>query len=163
MSDFYTEQLVKKQTGMKDMVTKAVLVAMAIVSVLAVFIMPMGLIVPIVVIALVWFLISRLNVEYEYLYVNGDLDIDKIMNKSKRKRVFSANVDSMELLAPVNSPRLDQFGNARVINLSSGNADARLYALIVTNNGQMTKLIFEPNDTIIEGVFMLAPRKVVRQ
>ncbi len=163
MGDFYTEQLIKKQTDMKDMVIKAVLVAVAIVSVLTVFIMPMGLIVPIIIIALVWFLISRLNVEYEYLYVNGDLDIDKIMNKSKRKRVFSANVENVELLAPVNSPRLDQFQNARVINLSSGSPDARLYALIVSHDGQTAKLIFEPNDTIIEGLFMLAPRKVVRQ
>lgn len=163
MNDFYTEQLIKKQTDMKDMVMKAVLVAAAIVSVLSVFIMPMGLFVPVIVIALVWFLITRLNVEYEYLYVNGDLDIDKIMNKSKRKRVFSANVDVMELLAPIDSPRLDQFQNAKVINLSSGSADARLYALIVSHDGQLAKLIFEPNDTIIEGIFMLAPRKVVRQ
>ena len=43
MGDFYTEQLIKKQTDMKDMVIKAVLVAVAIVSVLTVFIMPMGL------------------------------------------------------------------------------------------------------------------------
>lgn len=163
MGDFYTEQLIKKQTGMKDVVIKAVLVAMAIVSVLTVFIMPMGLIIPIIVVVAVWFLITRLNVEYEYLYVNGDLDIDKIMNKSKRKRVFSANVDAMELLAPVDSPRFGQYQNARVLNLSSGSPDARLYGLIVSNNGQMIKLIFEPNDTIIEGIFMLAPRKVVRQ
>jgi len=163
MSDFYTEQLIKKQADMKDMVIKAVLVAVAIVSVLMVFIMPMGLIFPVIVIALVWFLISRLNVEYEYLYVNGDLDIDKIMNKSKRKRIFSTNVKEMELLAPLGCPRLDQFGNVKVINLSSGQADARLYAMIVANGGQTAKLIFEPNDTIIEGLFMLAPRKVVRQ
>lgn len=163
MSDFYTEQLIKKQADTKDMVIKAVLVAVAIVSVVMVFMFPVGLIIPIVIIALVWFLISRLNVEYEYLYVNGDLDIDKIMNKSKRKRIFSTNVEEMELLAPADSPRLDQFRNARVINLSSGRADARLYAMVVSNSGQMAKLIFEPNDTIIEGLFMLAPRKVVRQ
>ncbi len=163
MGDFYTEQLIKKQGDMKDLVIKAVLVAVAIVSVLTVFIFPMGLLFPIIIIALVWFLISRLNVEYEYLYVNGDLDIDKIMNKSKRKRVFSTNVKEMELLAPVDSPKLGQFGNAKVINLSSGRADARLYAMVVANNGQTAKLIFEPNDTIIEGLFMLAPRKVVRQ
>ena len=115
MGDFYTEQLIKKQGDMKDLVIKAVLVAVAIVSVLTVFIFPMGLIFPIIVIAMVWFLISRLNVEYEYLYVNGDLDIDKIMNKSKRKRVFSTNVKEMELFAPVNSERLEQFKNSKVI------------------------------------------------
>ena len=44
MGDFYTEQLIKKQGDMKDLVIKAVLVAVAIVSVLTVFIFPMGLI-----------------------------------------------------------------------------------------------------------------------
>ena len=63
MGDFYTEQLIKKQGDMKDLVIKAVLVAVAIVSVLTVFIFPMGLLFPIIIIALVWFLISRLNVE----------------------------------------------------------------------------------------------------
>lgn len=163
MSDFYTEQLIKKQADVKDLVIKAVLVAIAIVSVLTVFIFPVGLILPIIIIACVWFLMSRLNVEYEYLYVNGDLDIDKIMNKSKRKRIFSTNAEEMELLAPADSPRLDQFRGAKVVNLSSGRPDARLYAMIVSKNGQTAKLIFEPNDTIVEGLFMLAPRKVVRR
>lgn len=163
MNDFYTEQLIKKQADMKDMAVRAVLVAVAIVSVFTVFIFPVGLFFPIIVIALVWFLMTRLNVEYEYLYVNGDLDIDKIMNKSKRKRIFSTNAEEMELLAPVDSPRLAQFGNAKVIDLSSGRADARRYAMVVASNGQTAKLIFEPNDTIIEGLFMLAPRKVERR
>ena len=44
------------------------------------------------------FLFRRLDLEYEYLYVNGDLDIDKIMGKQKRKRVFSMNVNDLELL-----------------------------------------------------------------
>lgn len=30
----------------------------------------------------------NLNVEYEYVFVNGDLDIDKIMNKARRKGCF---------------------------------------------------------------------------
>ena len=162
MNDFYTEQLSKKQTSTKDLVTKAVLAAFAIVSVLTVFIFPVGLLIPIVVIALVWFLMTRLDVEYEYLYINGDLDIDKIMHKSKRKRLFSANVKEVEILAPADSPQLNQYQRARVLDLSSCSKDGRKYALVVASNGQLTKLIFEPNDTIIEGISMLAPRKVVR-
>lgn len=162
MSDFYTEQLVKKQTTMKDVFIKAFLVAVAIVSVFSVLMFPVALIIPIVVIAAVVFLIRRLNVEYEYLYVNGDLDIDKIMNKAKRKRVFTANIDNFELLAPEGASELNQFGNARVVDYSSGSADARRYVLVVADNGQVTKLVFEPNDEIIEGVFLMAPRKVIR-
>lgn len=163
MSDFYTEQLVKKQTGIKEVVIRALLVAAAIVSVLAVFLFPLGLLIPIIVIALVWFAMTRMDVEYEYLYVNGDLDIDKIIHKSKRKRVFSANAKEIELLAPVDAPQLSPYRNARVIDMSSGSPDARRYALVTACSGEMEKLIFEPNDTIVEGIFMLAPRKVVRR
>lgn len=163
MGDFYTEQLVKKQTTMKDVFIKALLVAVAIVSVFVVLMFPVALIVPVVVIAAVVFLIRRLNVEYEYLYVNGDLDIDKIMNKAKRKRVFSANIDNFELLAPEGAEALNQFRNARVVDYSSGSADGRRYVLVVAENGQVTKLVFEPNDEIIEGVFLMAPRKVIKR
>ena len=120
MSDFYTEQLVKKQT------------------------------------------IRRLDVEYEYLYVNGDLDIDKIMHKAKRKRVFSTNISNMELLAPEGAEELNQYRNAHVADYSSGMAGAKKYVLVVAENGQITKLVFEPNETIIEGMFLMAPRKVKR-
>ena len=90
MSDYYTEQLVKKKPDMKDMMTKAILIAVTIVSILAVLYYPIIILVPVLLIGLDIFMFHRLKVEYEYLYVNGDLDIDKIMNKSKRKRVFSA-------------------------------------------------------------------------
>lgn len=162
MSDFYTEQLVKKQTTMKDIIIKALLVAFAIVSVFVLFMFPVAIVVPIVVIALAVFLIRRMDVEYEYLYVNGDLDIDKIMHKAKRKRVYSTNVGNMELLAPEGAPELNQYGNARTVNYSSGMPDAKRYVLVTAENGQVTKLVFEPGDTIIEGIFMLAPRKVKR-
>ena len=160
MSDFYTEQLVKKRTTMKDVFIKAFLVAVAIVSVITVLMFPLGIIIPIIVIVLVVFLIRRLDVEYEYLYVNGDLDIDKIMHKAKRKRVFSTNISNMELLAPEGAYELNNYTNAKVVDYSSGMADAKRYVLVVAENGQVTKLIFEPNETIIEGIFLMAPRKV---
>ena len=157
MSDFYTEQLVKKQTTMKDVFIKALLVALAIVSVFVVLMFPVAIIVPVIVIAVVVVLIRRLDVEYEYLYVNGDLDIDKIMHKAKRKRVFSMNINSME-----GADELSQYRNARVLDFSSGMADAKRYVLVTAENGQVTKLVFEPNETIIEGMFLMAPRKVKR-
>lgn len=163
MSDFYTEQLVKKQTTMKDIFLKALLVAVAIASVFTIFIFPVGILIPVIVITAVVFLIRRLNVEYEYLYVNGDLDIDKIMNKSKRKRIFSGNIGNMELLAPEGSPELGQYRGGRTLDFSSGIQEAERYVFVTVDNGQVSRVIFEPNDTIIEGIFLMAPRKVIRR
>ena len=33
-----------------------------------------------------YFVIPKTDLEYEYLFVNGELDIDMIMSKSKRKK-----------------------------------------------------------------------------
>ena len=57
---------------------------------------------------------------------------------------------------------LSQYRNARVLDFSSGMADAKRYVLVTAENGQVTKLVFEPNETIIEGMFLMAPRKVKR-
>ena len=76
MSDYYTEQLVKKRPDAKDLAIKTGLIVLTVLTVLIVFIFPVGLILPILAIVLDVIMFRRLNVEYEYLYVNGDLDID---------------------------------------------------------------------------------------
>ena len=38
------------------------------------------------------YLFRSMDIEYEYLYINGNLDVDKIMSKSRRKKVFEMNV-----------------------------------------------------------------------
>ena len=101
MDDFYTEQLIKKQADSKDTLKKVGLIALTVVSVLLVFVIPVGIILPVVMIVIDVLMFRNLNVEYEYVFVNGDLDIDKIMNKARRKRMFSVVADQMELLAPV--------------------------------------------------------------
>ena len=159
MSDYYTEQLVKKQAGMKDIVIKAALVAVTIVSVLIVFLFPFGIILPVLAVILDVLMFRRLNVEYEYLFVNGDLDIDKIMNKAKRKRMFSANVNDLEILAPADSIEVRQYQKAKTYNYSSGSGQAALYALVVSERGEQKKIIFEPNDTQAAGERTLRGRR----
>ena len=165
MSDYYTEQLVKKQAGMKDIVIKAALVAVTIVSVLIVFLFPFGIILPVlaVILDVQDEETKKKNRDALFADLNGDLDIDKIMNKAKRKRMFSANVNDLEILAPADSIEVRQYQKAKTYNYSSGSGQAALYALVVSERGEQKKIIFEPNDTIVEGFYMMAPRKVVRK
>lgn len=162
MSDYYTEQLVKKRTSMKDVVVKAFLVALTIVSVLVVFMFPFGIIAPVIIIVLDVIMFQRMDVEYEYLFVNGDLDVDKIMHKAKRKRIFTININDIEIVAPSDSPELNQYRGIKANDYSSMESGAKTYTLVAVTQGEQKKIIFEPNDTIIEGLRMLAPRKVIR-
>lgn len=164
MSDFYTEQLIKKRTDGKDIAMKILLIAVTVISFFIAFLMPFLLLLPIVLIAADIFLFRRMDVEYEYIYINGDLDIDKVMHKEKRKHMLSMNVQDMELLAPEGSFQLQSYRTGKVYDYSSGDPAATgRYVLVFTRSGETVKVLFEPNRDLVEGFFLLAPRKVIRK
>ena len=160
MGDFYTEQLVKRQKASSTTLIKAILIILTVLSVVLIFMIPFGIIGPVIMIALDVFLFRSMDVEYEYLFVNGSLDIDKIMAKSRRKNMFSMEMTDLEMMAPSGSPELRPYQGLKGTDYSSGMPGADTYELIVVNNGEKKKIIFEPNKAVCEGLKMLAQRKV---
>lgn len=163
MSDFYTEQLVKRKTPAKDIALKGILILVTVFAFMLVFFIPIAIIAPVIMICLDVFLFRNMDLEYEYLFVNGNLDIDKIMAKSKRKRAFEMTVNDLEVLAPSGAPELRQYQSLKAQNYGSCTAEAETYEMIVTQNGSKKRIIFEPNSVIVDGFRMLAPRKVFVQ
>lgn len=162
MGDFYTEQLVKQKTSMKSMLIKAAMILLTVVSFLALFVIPaVGFLIPIVMIIIDMVVFKRLDLEFEYLYINGDLDIDKIMSQQSRKRVLSVNVKEMEIMAPIGYAELRPYENLKKIDCSSAMEGHKIFGMVVPYKGQTVMVLFEPNDTIINGIRMLAPRKVL--
>ncbi|MFQ9590964.1 MAG: DUF6106 family protein [Ruminococcus sp.] len=88
MSDLYSELLVKKERTAKDRLVKGSIIALIVLLVLAgLFIMPPLLIAAIVLgVCAYLFIFPGTDLEFEYLFVNGELDIDKIMAKSQAKK-----------------------------------------------------------------------------
>ena len=72
MSDFYTEQLIKKRTDGKDIAMKILLIAVTVISFFIAFLMPFLLLLPVVFIAADIFLFRRMDVEYEYCWRRRD-------------------------------------------------------------------------------------------
>ena len=148
MGDFYTEQLVKRQKASSTTLIKAILIILTVLSVVLIFMIPFGIIGPVIMIALDVFLFRSMDVEYEYLFVNGSLDM------------FSMEMTDLEMMAPSGSPELRPYQGLKGTDYSSGMPGADTYELIVVNNGEKKKIIFEPNKAVCEGLKMLAPRKV---
>lgn len=162
MSDLYSEQLVTKRATGADAAKKILLMALTVLSIVLLLFVPVLIFVPVLMIVLDVFLLKRINVEYEYLYVNGELDIDKIMGKEKRKQQLSMNMDSLEIMAPKGSHELDPFRNRQMktMNFTSCEPDARVYEMVVKKDNGQLRVYFEPNDAIVEAMYMTAPRKV---
>jgi len=162
MGDIYTEQLVKRKNTGKVAVEKIALIFITIVVLVLGLMIPYVGILFLVMIGVDVYLFRSMDVEYEYLYINGNLDVDKIMSKSRRKKVFEMNVSELEILAPVGCPELRPFQGMKSLDYSSGEEGRKVYEMIILSNGEKKKIVFEPNDTIVDGMRMYAPRKVVR-
>ena len=92
MSDLYSEFLVKKESTAKDAIVKYGLIVLTVLAAGAgLFINPLLLVLAIALGVACYFVIPRTDLEYEYLFVNGEFDIDMVMAKSKRKKVMSVN------------------------------------------------------------------------
>ena len=107
-----------------------------------------------------WFFGLRAVVEFEYAYIDKELTIDKIFNKSRRKRVAVYEIDKMEVFAPINSHRLDEY-NARqlqVINCAPTPEEPdKRYVMVLEGN---KKLLLEPSEGLVTAIRNVAPRKV---
>ena len=91
MGDLYSELLVKKDKTAKDSLLKYGLIVLTVLAVLAgLIITPLALIIAVALGIACYFVIPKTDVEFEYLFINGDFDIDmKIGRASCRERVSS--------------------------------------------------------------------------
>lgn len=159
MNETYYEIMVKRKnsSGIKvaqmAMIVLAVLFgAMALIGVL------WSLPVAVVCGAAYYFLSLRNDVEYEYLYVDKELQIDRIHAKSKRKRMETLDLNQLDVLAPVRSHELDSYrnGNYTKADYTSGDETKDRYVLIITGK----QIMFEPSEEMVKTIKMFAPRKV---
>lgn len=161
MSETYVECLVARKPSMVMTFLKIFLIMMTAVFLLIGLIYFVGLIVAVVAGIGAYFATMNANLEYEYLYVDKEISIDKVMAKSRRKKAGAYSIEQMEIFAPLNSHRLDSYRNrdAKTVDYSSGIAaqPERRY-MMVCNGG--TRVILEPNEALIKAVQNVAPRKV---
>ena len=156
----------KRQTG-ADKAKKAALICGVVLLVLAgILINPFLLIGALALGIVSYFLMPGFNLEYEYLYVNGDFDIDKIMSQQKRKRCASYSVTDLELAAPTGSHELDSYmsgGKATVRDYTSQEPDTKSWTLVYKTSEGYDLVRMELEDNVLQDLRRIAPRKVSRQ
>ena len=164
MSDLYSELLVKKEATAKDAIVKYGMIVLTVLAAFAgLFISPIVLILAVALAVACYFVIPRTDLEYEYLFVNGEFDIDMVMAKSKRKKVMTMNLKDADLIAPVNSHRMDYYnGNDRMktMDYSSGNSSHKRFAIIIKAGGENSRVIIEPDEQMAQAIKNSAPSKV---
>lgn len=98
------------------------------------------------------------NIEYEYIITNGIMDIDKIINKSSRKRILSFDLSKVSRLEKYN-PNLTANINSKDVIIACDKDDKNAYFMVAEEeNGKATYLVFSPDDKIRSATVKFIPK-----
>lgn len=163
MSESYKELLVKKEKGAKEVVERISCVASVVLLGLATLISG-NLILFIVTVALgvlTYFVFQWTDIEYEYLYLDKEITIDKVMAKARRKRAAVLDVNKIEIMAPEGSNQLEYYKNRQVkmTDLSAGHdLDGQRLYVVYYEGSQM--FLLNLDEDFVKTVKSVAPRHV---
>ena len=100
----------------------------------------------------------RFNVEYEYIVTNGTMDIDKIINKSSRKRVLSFELATVSRLEKFNQGLLSSVNSTEIVTACNLN-DPEAYLMVSSTEGKGTSyLIFAPDERVRGAIVKFVPK-----
>ncbi len=164
MSDMYIEILIPRIRSAASVLGQAALITLTgLAIVCGVVLHPLFLIAAVAFLVVDFIFLPRFNVEYEYLYVNGELTVDRIFSKSRRKRAGSYRIDQLELMAPLGSSRLEGLSRGtgiRTLDYSSHRPEAQVYVMYLTGSGQKERVLLEPNEKMLKELRLKMQGKV---
>ena len=112
---------------------------------------------------LVFIGIQSTNVEYEYSVTNGELDIDKIIARRRRKRVTSVHARAFEYFAPITTEHQSAYnseGITKKVDAFSTLQSDNVYFAIYHKNNDKIRITFEPTEKMIQDFSRFVPRSV---
>lgn len=141
------EQLVKKQLTIREIIKRSVvIIATLILTILCKIYVPVELFTVSVIILLFfsYTLLSKTNIEYEYIQILDDLVIDIIYNKRKRKNIITIPIKKI-IRIEKKIPEI----KAKIIDCSSNKNSINNYEILVNINNKKTVIKITPNDKIL--------------
>ena len=164
--DIFVEQLVKKPADGKTMALKILIGFLsALITAVSVFLMLIGIMLAFLLACAAlyggFYLISGLDCEYEYILTNGEIDVDKIIAKRKRKRLITVKSSAFERFGKLeDAPEVENGVTiVRVNGISKENAEDYYADFNHASLGEV-RLIFTPEEKVVEGIKPFLPRPV---
>lgn len=169
--DIFLEYIVKKKQTPKSMALNIGIIVLAciltyVLLVISASYLRLGTI-GFVVIAAIWFfvyiLLTMSSKEFEYSITNGELDIDVIISRRKRKHLLSAKLRTIELCANVHDPAYQHAKNQKdasrlvIMAASEKNATRTYFADLTGHDGKNYRLYWEPSPKMLEAILKFNP------
>lgn len=168
--DLFLEYIIKRKRGVKENILTLVIIlsvpSLVYLSLilLATPLAPLTLFVVAGIIFLAYYLISRMNVEFEYIITNNELDIDKIIARKTRKRLITIDLRKIDFSAPATTSHTNELSKSatNVIYADSGLAE-NAYFINFEKDGQTYRVFYSPTEKMVDAMKMYAPGKVFEE
>lgn len=102
----------------------------------------------------------RLDVEFEYIYLNGEMDVDKIISKSDRERMITFKANTFEHFGKYEEEKqkADSIPVDRRFDFTSHTGENEVYYAVFNHKEYKKVLIlFEPNEKILSDMVRYVP------
>ena len=174
MTDTFLEYLLKKKSSAKDVLLKMGIIILAAILMMVVFnallMIPMlsslSLLGAVAVVYFAYVLLRNFDIEYEYIFTNGDLDIDVIKGRKVRKRLISVSCKNIELMASFDdNVHKMEFENQSITKKFDAVYDASkggVYGIIFSDTGERRLITFQPPENLIDSMKKYNPRCVFK-
>lgn len=164
MNQLYAEAGVKKRETATSLALRTLMVVGIIAGVLLMLLGGLFGLLGIIIIVLMIFLLPKLNIEYEYVFVDGQIDFDRITGKAKRKTMLRIDLEQVDIIAPEGSHSLDGYNNAQYErrDFSSGDKNNKPYIIIASKENKKLQIAFEPNEKMLTMIKQKSPRKLAQ-
>lgn len=161
--DTFVEQIIyRKKT--KTQVALAALI-MALTSILVVmlflFLRSLAFVLMLPLGWLMWWLLSGMNIEYEYCITNGDIDVDRIVARRKRERVVSVALKKVESAGRYEPEKWQGRQVDRLVFAAPSEKEEDLYYFSYRSKKRgYTLVVFQPNERVMEAFVKSLPRLI---
>lgn len=174
--DTFCEQVVKRESGVKQKLISALLISLfavielvfiLIYSVIAdptvqIFFLMLTFMVAVVAVTVLIIALPRINkVEFDYSVMGNIFYVDKVINKKSRKKFVKMEIGSIEDMGKIEGDNIPAGRYARTRDCSNGKAEDSYYCVYRESGKGKCLLIFSPQQKIIDGMRPAMTRELV--
>lgn len=171
--DNFAEQLVKRSETSADKAKRLILIiagvfftvviaGLAVLQLTKPIFAMLGLILAAVAGYGTYFAVQGSYVEYEYTFTNGELDVDKIVAKKKRTAMVSTDIKKFTAFGKY-TDGMDESEDMTVVIASDNIASHEYYADFQHEEYGLTRLIFAPDERILDNIKKSLPPQLKRE
>ena len=159
MDEVFVEQIVKRRISISGILLRMLFIFLTLAGLMSMMILGMlGFTIAILLGYATYLVWAYTSVEYEYSFLNGEFSVDKIIGQIKRKSIANYDIKEAEIIAPLVSDAVVRAsGNAIIKDYSTRTNNNDVYAMIINNSNGKLKVVFEPNEKVLEAMYHVRP------